>query len=303
MQCKQRADKSSDIVPRGCVVGVIGLGLVGRALARRLSHSGYSVIGYDIAEGARSLALEAGVAVLPDARAVAERTTTILLSLLTSENRQALCWGTQNLVDALEPGTLLLDTTTGCPEDIEADSRRLAESGVKLVDVCLSGSSKVIEDGRALALVGDTKDNAGYEAILKAISGAQYYFDAAGEGNRVKLIVNLVFGLNRLALAEALGLADKAGYDMGAILDLLRAGETYSVAMDTKGPKMVSGDYEPPVARLGQHAKDVHLILDYARRVGASVPVSETHSHLIDELVRNGWGDLDNAAIFKAYRR
>jgi 3-hydroxyisobutyrate dehydrogenase-like beta-hydroxyacid dehydrogenase len=133
------------------------------------------------------------------------------------------------------------------------------------------------------------------------LSKAQYYFQTPGQGNRVKLIVNLVFGLNRLVLAEALGLADRAGFDLNTILNVLKSGETYSVAMDTKGPKMISGEYEPAVARLGQHAKDVHLILDYARQLGAEVPMTEAHARIIDQLVREGFGDLDNAAIFKAY--
>lgn len=283
-------------------IGMIGLGLVGRAMARRLLGAGYAVCGYDIDPAARSKAEELGVRVLADAQAVASSTSTILLSLMTSENRRALCWGEQNLATVLQPGTLVLDTTTARPEDIEEDSCRLASIGVKLVDVCISGSSQTVEEGRALALIGDSQTNADYAAVLSVFCKAQYYFDRPGGGNRVKLIVNMVMGLNRLVLAEALGMAGKAGFDLNLILEVLRAGDTYSVAMDTKGPKMVSGVYEPPVARLSQHAKDVHLILDYARQLGAAVPVSEVHSRLIDELVQRGLGDVDNAAIFNTYR-
>jgi 3-hydroxyisobutyrate dehydrogenase-like beta-hydroxyacid dehydrogenase len=283
-------------------VGIIGLGLVGRALARRLLQAGYPVCGYDLAETALEQARKIGVEILPDASTVARNTRLLLFSLLTSDDRRALCWGPQSLAEALQPGTVILDTTTGRPEDIREDHGRLAGQDVRLIDVCLSGSSQVIAEGRALALVGDRRAAAGYADLLECFSKAQYYFDEPGQGNRVKLIVNLVFGLNRLVLAEALGLASCAGFDLNAILEILKAGETYSVAMDTKGPKMVSGSYEPAVARLGQHAKDVHLILEYARQVGAAVPVSETHARLIDALVRDGWGDLDNAAIFKAYR-
>lgn len=282
-------------------IGVIGLGLVGRAVARRLLQAGYPVCGYDISENARTLAGEIGVEILPDAQAVARKTKRLVFSLLTAEDRRALCWGTQRLAETLQPGTLVLDAITGCPEDLEEDSRRLAAAGVKLVDVCLSGSSQVIGEGQAIALVGDTQEAADYAGLLAVFTKVQYYLGAPGQGSRAKLIVNLVFGLNRLVLAEALGLAAKGGFDLDTILAVLRTGETYSVAMDTKGPKMVSGIYEPPVARLGQHAKDVHLILDYARQLGAAVPISEMHARLIDDLVRSGSGDLDNAAIFKAY--
>ena len=283
------------------LAGIIGLGLMGRALAQRLIGAGYTVCGYDIAENAREDAHAIGVDILPDAQAVAKATKTILLSLLTSEDRRVLCWGSQSLAQALQPGTIILDTTTGRPEDIEEDSRRLATAGIKLIDVCLSGSSQVVMEGRAIALIGDREEDADYRDVIEALSKAQYYFQTPGQGNRVKLIVNLVFGLNRLVLAEALGLAERAGFSLNAILEILKSGETYSVAMDTKGPKMIAGVYEPAVARLGQHAKDVHLILDYARQLGASVPVTEAHAQIIDALVREGFGDLDNAAIFKAY--
>ncbi|HUW59645.1 MAG TPA: NAD(P)-dependent oxidoreductase [Candidatus Bathyarchaeia archaeon] len=283
-------------------IGIVGLGLVGRAVAHRLLAAGYPVFGYDIDETACAAARETGVDVLPDAQAVARQAKTILLSLLTSENRRELMWGKQAMADTLQTGTLILDAITGRPEDIEEDAQRLAKDGVKLVDVCLSGSSHVIGEGRALALVGDREEDADYAGLLQVFSKAQYYFGAPGQGNRVKLIVNLVFGLNRLVLAEALGLAEHAGFDLGEILEVLRAGDTYSTVMDAKGPKMVSGIYEPPAARLAQHAKDVHLILEFALQVGAAAPMSETHAGLIDALVRDGWGDFDNAAIFEAYR-
>lgn len=283
-------------------VGLIGLGLMGRAIAARLLKDGFTAIGYDLDSKASDMAAAMGVQVEPDARSVAQSARRIIFCLFSSENRGELLWGAQSLAETLSPGTVILDTTTGRPEDIEEDARRMAAAEVRLIDVCLSGSSQVMIEGRALALVGDGEENAPcYADILRAISKSQYFFDAPGQGNRVKLIVNLVFGLNRLVLAEALGLAGRAGFDPGVILDILKSGETYSVAMDTKGPKMISGVYEPAVARLGQHAKDVHLIMEYARRISARVPVTETHARLIDDLVLNGFGDLDNAAIFKAY--
>lgn len=282
-------------------LGIIGLGLVGSAMAERLLSAGYNVCGYDIAEPARERAQELGVEILSDARQVAEKVETILLSLMTSDDRRDLLWGDQAVAAVLKPGTLILDTTTGRPEDMLDDHARLAEQDVRLVDVCLSGSSQVAAEGRALALVGDSEENAGYRDILAAFSKAQYYFGTPGQGNRVKLIVNLVFGLNRLVLAEALGLAAKSGFDLDLVLELLKEGETYSVVMDTKGPKMAAGVYEPAVARLAQHLKDVGLILEYAKEVGARVPLSEVNARLIQEVVDAGNGELDNAAIFKAY--
>lgn len=282
-------------------VGIVGLGLVGRAMAARLVGAGHHVSGYDIAPAACEAAASLGVRVLDNASDVARAAPVVLLSLMTSEDRRTLFWGPQQFAAVLAPGHVILDTTTADPDDIVADAGQLSTQGVRLIDVCLSGSSAVIASGMALALVGGSASDADYLWAVTPLTKRQFFFDAPGSGNRAKLIVNLVFGLNRLVLAEALGLARSGGFDLTTILDVLRSGETYSVAMETKGPKMIAGVYEPAVARLAQHAKDVHLIRDYARAVGVATPLSDLHAQLIDALVARGYGDLDNAAIFKAY--
>lgn len=282
-------------------VGLIGLGLLGRAIAGRLMNAGHTVSGYDISDSANVAARELGVAVAVNAVAAVADCTHVILSLLTSEDRRQLLWGDQHLSKALAQGMVLLDTTTARPQDIREDHARLmGESGARLIDVCISGSSLVVAEGRALALIGD-EYGAEYGDLLKAFTADQYFLGAPGRGNEAKLIINLVFGLNRIVLAEALGLARGAGFDLAAILEILRNGETYSTVMDTKGPRMIAEAYDPPVARLSQHAKDVRLILDYAKKLHVKVPMSEVHSAILERMVELGYGDLDNAAIFKAY--
>lgn len=282
-------------------IGVIGLGLVGNAVAGRLAAAGYVVYGYDLVPEACKKAGELGVRIQTNAAEVAAAATTLVLCLMTSEDRRTLLWGAQALAVSLQPDSVLLDVSTSRPEDMLKDAERLSVQRVHLVDVCLSGSSEVIARGEALALVGDAEVGANYRKILSHFTKTQFFLGRPGDGNRMKLIVNLVFGLNRLVLAEALGLAAKAGYDLNTVLEILKAGETYSVCMDTKGPKMTAGKYEPPVAKLAQHAKDVMLILEMARAVGARAPVSELHAQLLQELLEAGAGNFDNAAIFKAY--
>ena len=282
-------------------IGIIGLGLVGNAIAGRLIAAGYTVYGYDIAVDACERAEAMGVQLQSTATGVAKNSKTILLCLMTSEDRRSLLWGDQSLSAALEPDTIILDVSTSRPEDIAEDGTRLAAQHTRLVDVCLSGSSEVIANGQALALIGDKEENASYRELLALFSKAQYFFDQPGAGNRMKLIVNMAFGLNRLVLAETLGMAARAGFDLNTVLDILKSGETYSACMDSKGPKMISRVFEPPAARLAQHAKDVGLILEMAQELGANTPVSELHAQLLNNVIASGFGDSDNAAIFKAF--
>ena len=116
----------------------------------------------------------------------------------------------------------------------------------------------------------------------------------------MKLVVNLVLGLNRAVLAEGLALASRAGLDLPTVLDVLRSGAAYSRIMDSKGQKMLQRDFQPQ-ARLVQHLKDVRLILAEGQRVGARLPLSEIHRQLLQQVVDLGGGDEDNSAVLRAY--
>lgn len=282
-------------------IGIIGLGLVGQAMAQRLLTQEHTLYGFDISEEACRRAQQLGVNILLPGE-MPEHCRIFFLSLPTSKERRELLWGEGGMAPRLHTATLILDTTTARPEDIEEDAARLAAQGVRLVDVCISGSSQAVAEGQAVALVGDrAEDGTYYKPLLDLFTKKSFFLGAAGQGNRAKLIVNLVFGLNRLVLAEALSLGERGGFEMKTVLDMLREGDTYSRVMDTKGPRMVTGSFEPPVARLAQHAKDVGLILEYANELGAQVPLTILHSTMIYTLVAAGHGQLDNSAIIKWY--
>ena len=116
----------------------------------------------------------------------------------------------------------------------------------------------------------------------------------------MKLVVNLVLGLNRAVLAEGLALARSCGLDPSAALEILRAGPAASRVMDVKGAKMLSGDFTPQ-ARLAQHLKDVHLILKMGQDCGARLPLSALHRDLLEGLAAQGYHDADNSAIIRAF--
>ena len=118
----------------------------------------------------------------------------------------------------------------------------------------------------------------------------------------MKLVTNLVLGLNRAALAEGLAFAEAAGVDPQAALEVLRGSAAYSRQMDTKGDTMLTGDYAP-VARLSQHLKDVRLMLALADRTGLSLPLSNTHRELLERAEDLGLGELDNSAIRRVWER
>jgi 3-hydroxyisobutyrate dehydrogenase-like beta-hydroxyacid dehydrogenase len=173
---------------------------------------------------------------------------------------------------------------------------------VDFVDVCVLASSALVSRGEAVLLVGDAESRAGgYAPILQTFGRQIFYLGKAGDGSRMKLVANQVLGLNRLVLAEALGLAERCGLDLEKTLDVLKSGPASSQVMFTKGTRMIAGDFTPE-ARLAQHAKDVGLILEMGEHCGANLPLSALHREVLTQLIDSGLGGEDNSAVVRAFK-
>jgi 3-hydroxyisobutyrate dehydrogenase-like beta-hydroxyacid dehydrogenase len=204
--------------------------------------------------------------------------------------------------DALRAGMLVVDTTTGDPQSAAALGANLAGRGIRYLDATIAGSSAQVSAGQVVVMAGGQKqafDAAG--ELLATFAADSYHVGPWGSGSRMKLVVNLVLGLNRAVLAEGITLAAALGLDLERALDILRSSAAYSRVMDTKGTKMLTGDFEPQ-ARLSQHLKDVRLILAAAERTGTELPLSLLHRELLERLEGAGFGELDNSAIIRAFR-
>ena len=279
------------------MVGIIGLGLLGGAIAQRLIVQGVSVAGYDILADKRdALSNSQGVA-MSDAQAMFDGCDEILLSLPTSDIVRALL----NSVHP-RPGTLILDTTTGDPVAMQSFGEELRSKGVEYCDATIAGSSQEALRGEVLVMVGGEVDPVERgRPLLERFATSVIHVGPCGSGARMKLVVNLVLGLNRLVLAEGLAFAEACGVDPDRALTVLLSGPAASQVMRTKGPKMLRGDYAP-VARLSQHLKDVRLILDQGRKQQVDLPVSTLHERLLADLEACGFGNEDNSAIRRAFR-
>ena len=277
-------------------VGIVGLGLVGLALARRLASSGRSVRGFDIAPAQRE-ALRASGAKAVDAVQEALACATVIIAVYDDAQVGEV------LAHALRPGTTIVDCVTGVPAFATAAAMRLAAGGVGYVDVPLVGSSTQIANGEALALAGgDDAALASQAALLAAIARSVTHFGPAGAGRAAKLATNLILGLNRAAFAEGLAFAEQMGLDPRRFSDFVSASPAGSAAARSKSARMLARDYVPE-SRVRQHRKDLALIVDAAQRCGAALVLAPAHAALLDAAIDEGLGDLDNAAVIEHYRR
>ena len=207
-----------------------------------------------------------------------------------------------SVASGMRAGQLVIDTTTGDPQDAAALGRDLAARGVEFLEATIAGSSVAVRDGAAVVMVGGNRE--AFESALSlfgSFAAHSFHVGAWGSGSRMKLAVNLVLGLNRAALAEGLTLARSLGLDPATVLEILKAGPAYSRVMDAKGAKMVLNDFAPE-ARLSQHLKDVRLILAAAERTATHLPLSTVHRRLLEDAESAGWGAMDNSAIRQGVR-
>lgn len=281
---------------RSRTVGLIGLGLMGAAMAERLMASGFIVIGYDIAPTARAAFQKSGGQLVADVRAVFNRADHVLLSLPESKIVATIL---REAGPAVRRGHIIADTSTGDPEDAIKFSTELGLRGAVYLDATISGNSEQVRRGEVLVMIGGPKPAFRRCAEMFAAFATRYvYTGPVGSAAQMKLVTNLVLGLNRAALAEGLAFARMLKLDDKQALAILRASMAYSRIMDTKGEKMLRGDFKPQ-ARLSQHLKDVRLMIAAAKKSGAGLPLSETHRKILVRAETAGLGQLDNSALIQ----
>lgn len=281
------------------LIGVIGVGLLGNALSHRLRQAGHSIIGYDVQAEQLECLIQIGGQAANSIAEVVEVAPVIFLSLPDSTISKTVCIEIARLAPS---SSTVIDTTTGSPEDAIENSLMLAQSSIQYLDATVAGASSQVQQGEGVFMVGgDPMVFQQFSPLLENISNVVFHLGEVGMGARVKLIVNLVIGLNRAVLAESLALANATGIPMETALEVLKATPAYSSVMDLKGTKMIEQDFTPQ-ARLRQHRKDVQLICQLATEHLQELPLSNLHAQLLDTAIEAGYGDLDNSAIYKVIR-
>ena len=171
-----------------------------------------------------------------------------------------------------------------------------------LLDVTIGGSSAHLRAGEAILMAGGALDVfQANEKFLRKLSQKIFHCGPPGAGAKMKLVFNLVLGLNRAALAEGLAFAERSGLPLEQTLEILQAGPAASSIMERKGPKMLNREYAPE-ARLAQHHKDVGLILAAAAKSQIHLPLTQAHDRILAIAEALGFAESDNSALIEAYR-
>ena len=284
-------------------IGLVGIGLVGTALAENLIRAGFEVVGFARREASRANLVRLGGRVVSSARDVAQTADRVILSLPDADVVDEVVHGPYGLLGAPSALRCILDMTTGEPERSERLAAQLRQRGIEFLDAPISGSSQQIRNRQGVILIGG--ERASYESCLdlfRVLAEKHYYLGKAGAGSRAKLASNLVLGLNRLVLAEGLVFAERLGLDLATFLAMLKATPAYSRAMDVKGQKMLQEDFTPQ-SRIAQHHKDLRIMLEYAERLGQELPLATLHQEILERAMARGEGEMDTSAVIRELRR
>ena len=284
-------------------VAVIGLGLMGEVYVRRLLDARIPVIGYDIDPSKRDRLDAIGGGSVESIAELAKPARCIIIAVFSTDEVEDVI--EQHLLPALGEGSkkIVLCMSTCDPDKVSALAERVIPRGIHYLDVPVSGTSEQVRRGEGVALVGgDVAILAEVKPLLDILFARSFHVGKIGDGGRAKLAVNLILGLNRLALAEGLVFAERMGLDPAAFLEVARGSASYSQVMDTKGPKMVRGDFSPE-GRARQTLKDVHLMLGQAMALGQRLNMLEVHEDVLQSCVRAGEADMDNSVVIREVRR
>ena len=295
----------ADRPSRSKTIGLLGIGLVGREVARRLLDAGFDVVGYAPSVASREALRVMGGQAVDSIAEVGRLSARLVLAVFNTDQVEDVLEGKGGLLTVAPPGggsRTVVNLSTCEPDRIIALHARI-KGHISFLEMPVSGTSVQIAKGEGVGLIGGGQaEVATLDDVLAVICPRRYVVGGVGAGAKAKLAVNLILGLNRAAMAEGIAFAEKLGLDTQAFLEVARSSAAYSQVMDVKGQKMVSRDYTP-FSKVGQTLKDFTIMREYARHAGQVLPFAELYIEMMEGCVRAGEKDLDNAAIIEEIRR
>jgi L-threonate 2-dehydrogenase len=277
------------------IVGVIGLGIMGSAMAANLVKAGFAVRGYDVLPERRA-ALEAagGKAVASAAQLEAP---VLITSLPGAEPLHDVC-------RQLTTDTVVVETSTLPIEDKLAARNALEARGITLLDCPLSGTGAQART-RDRAVYG-SGERAAFSKVIPVLEGfarSHYYLGEFGNGSRMKYVANLLVAIHNVAAAEAFALGMKAGLDPQTLYEVVGDGAGASRMFQVRGPQMVAGNYEQATMKVDVWQKDMKIIGEYATRLGVPTPLFNASAALYTAAMAQGFGKHDTAAVCAVLER
>lgn len=284
-------------------LGFIGLGIMGKPMAKNLIKAGHEVVVLDMKKEAVDELVALGAESASTPKEVAQKAKVVITMLPNSPHVKTVALGENGLVEGAQEGSVLIDMSSIAPMASKEIAAGLAEVGMDMLDAPVSGGEPKAIDGTIAIMVGGKKETFdAYYDVLMNMGGSAVYVGEIGAGNIAKLCNQAVVAINIAAVSEALILAKKAGVDPELVYQAIRGGLAGSTVMDAKAPMMMDRNFKPGF-RIDLHIKDMTNILETSRQVGAPLPLSAQLMEMMQAIKLDGCDVEDHSSIVKFYEK
>jgi 2-hydroxy-3-oxopropionate reductase len=278
-------------------IGFIGLGIMGRPMAKNLLKAGFPLIVHSRSRGPVDELVGAGAKAAQAPREVAGQCDVLITMLPNSPDVELVALGKDGIIEGARSGLIFIDMSTISPIVSQKVGAALGAKGVRMLDAPVSGGEKGAIEAALSIMVGG--DQAVFDAvlpILKAMGKTITLLGPLGFGGFTKLANQIIVAMNLTALGEALTLARKAGLDRELTLKALAGGLAGSRCLDQKAANYIAGTYNPGF-KIDLHFKDLGLIMESARALGVPLPATAVVQELFNALRVKGRGGLDHSGV------
>lgn len=283
-------------------VGFLGLGTMGAAMAANLARAGFTLTAWNRTQGRAPELDDLGVRRAETAAAVAAASDVVVVCVSDTPDVEAVLLGPDGLAQGARDGMLVIDCSTIAPGATREFARRLAETGIAMVDAPVSGGSEGARNATLSIFVGgEAPDVERARPVLEAVGKTITHVGPIGSGQAVKAVNQVILAGTYLGVAEGIVLAMKAGLDVEQVVGALGGGAAQSWVLANRSGRMLANDY-PLGFKVTLHRKDLGIALGLAGETGASLPVTELATELEDDLVAGGHGDDDMSALARSIR-
>lgn len=281
-------------------IGLIGLGIMGKPMAKNLLKAGYDLTVSDLNKAAVDEVIAAGAKTASNAE-IGETCDLVLTMLPNSPHVKSVMLGANGVAAHMKPGSVFIDMSSINPVASKEIAAELAKKGVEMLDAPVSGGEPKAIDGTLSFMVGGKQEIFDqFKPVLEAMGSSVVRCGEVGAGNTTKLANQIIVACNIQALAEAFTLAQMAGVDPQLVLDAIKGGLAGSTVMNAKGPMMIAGN-DKPGFKIDLHIKDLNNALDCAHSVGAPVPMTAAVQEILQWMHSHEGGQKDHSAIAQYY--
>ncbi len=284
-------------------IGFIGLGIMGKPMAKNLLKAGYSVTVYDRIPAPIEELVAAGAGRASNPKEVAQQCDVVIMMLPNSPHVKTAVLGSGGIIEGITAGKIVVDMSSIAPLAAQEIAAKLAEKGVAMLDAPVSGGEPKAIEGTLSIMVGGKKEI--FEAcvpFLSKMGSSVVLCGDIGAGNVTKLANQIIVALNIAAMSEAFVLASKAGVDPEVLYKAIRGGLAGSTVLDAKAPMVMAGNFKPGF-RIELHIKDLANAIETGHDIGVPLPLTSQVMEIMQALKVDGKAANDHSSIVQYYEK